>query len=632
MNGRSTVTAITDRIREANDIVDVIGSYVSLSRAGREFRALCPFHSEKTPSFYVVPSKQIFKCFGCGAGGDVFTFVHLKERVEFRDARAILAERAGIDLSVEERRGSAAGPGKLDLERANRWAMQWFQEQFRGVEGGPARAYAAGRGLTPESIERFSIGYAPADAERILAAARRRDVPLNLLIEAGVVKKSPDGGRPYGAFADRLILPIRDAMDRVIGFGGRALGEDRIKYLNTSQTPLFDKGRCLYGISLAKSAFAAKRCAVVVEGYLDCIVAHQFGVDHAVATLGTALTPEHVETLRRYVDAVVLVFDSDEAGQRAADRSLEVFLRGQLEVRIAKVPKGKDPADYLISEGKEAFEGVLTSAVPALGFKWNQLLGRYHGGASGPDRRRAVEEFLGLLSEATEAVNADPIQKGLVVNQVGKLLGLPAEEVYEQLRLLSRRRRPARSAPAESAPLGGEGFEGRAARDGATAAMQQMIEVVLNEPARYESIAAWFDPRLLEDEDLRAIGAALEDWAATGSTATLPGLMERFESARLAARITELQIRGDRRGNFAGTLEGAIAAIQRSRMIEEARRHTQDLRSTGGMNVTPEAAEEDGTTALRRELTAVARQINGFAAQRHLAASRARPPGTTVSS
>jgi len=479
VTGRSSASALTDRIREANDIVDVVGSYLMLTRAGKDFKALCPFHNEKTPSFHVVPSKQIFKCFGCGAGGDVFTFIHLKERVEFREARAILAARAGIDLSQEERRSGPAGPGKLDLERTNRWAMQWFQQQLRGIEGESARAYLEKRGLTTDTIERFALGFAPADYDRIIHAAKRRDIPHNLLVESGVVK-SPDGGRVYSTFHNRLMIPIRDAMDRVIGFGGRTLANDeKVKYLNTAQTPLFDKGRCLYGISTAKNGFSSKKSAVVVEGYFDCIMAHQFGFDQVVATLGTALTPEHVDILRRYVDAVVLVFDSDEAGQRAADRSLEVFLRGKLDVRLAKVPKGKDPADFLLSDGAEAFESVLTSGVPALEFKWNQLLGRYQDGASGPNRRRAIEEFLGLLSEATETANADPIQRGLVVNQVGKLLGLPAEEVYRQLGLLARRKRaiPSPAAdvalPVTRAPLS-------ASPDAAAGAMQQLLEVQLS--------------------------------------------------------------------------------------------------------------------------------------------------------
>jgi DNA primase len=248
-----------------------------------------------------------------------------------------------------------------------------------------------------------------------------------------------------------------------------------------------------------------------------------------------------------------------------------VFLRGRLDVRLSKVPKGKDPADFLLSDGPAAFSTVLTSGITALEFKWNQLLGRYQDGASGPDRRRAIEEFLGLLSEATEAANADPIQRGLVVNQVGKLLGLPPEEVYRQLGLLARRKRPA----TDSAPVADSTtFRVRAAvktqTDAAAGATQQLLEVLLNAPSYYAAIENRFDPGCFKDPELLAIGEAVKSWAT--SPCALPDLIASFESASMAALVTELQLRGECRGNYEAQVQGALATLDRVRRMNQGER------------------------------------------------------------
>jgi len=624
VNGRVSVS-ILEQIRQASDIVDVVSSTAALKRAGRTFKGLCPFHREKTPSFTVNPEKQVFYCFGCGAGGDVFKFIQLRESVDFPEAIAILAARAGI--TIEEPKGGPTGAAgsklsKVDLEKANRWACRWFQQQFRTPAGEAARQYVVSRGFTDASIERFSVGFAPEGWETLTAAARAAGVPGALLVATGLVRTRQDNS-VYDAFRNRLMFPIRDAMDRIVGFGGRTLGDDPAKYVNSPQSVLFDKSRTLYGIATAKSAFAATRTAVVVEGYVDCLMAQQHGFEHVVATLGTALTPEHVQLLRRYVDRVILVFDSDEAGQKAADNALRLFVAERLDVALACVPEAKDPADLLLAAGAGAFGRVLTSAVGALEFKWNQIRRRFHDAATGPDRRRAVEEFLGLVASSGDLEACDPIQRGLILNQVGKLLGLQGEEVQRQLRIVSRR------TPLPTPSGAAARRSGTAPTDAAGRAMRDILEVVLNDATHWPAAAEEFDPALLADADLRSIAEAVVALAKREEGFVLPDLISRFDSAHIAGRIMEMQAAGERLGNFEAVIEGAL---QRLRELRELREHGNLLSRLRGNAVSKmgdagESQEAPGVSAEEAErslLRAAGRKrggIGAFAGHRHSAAA-----------
>ena len=448
----------TRQIRDGVDIVDLVGGYVTLKRAGANFKGLCPFHQEKTPSFNVHPARQSFKCFGCGAGGDVFTFVQLRENVNFVEARQMLADRAGISLEHEERAsaGQAGGTGgdritKSELARVNDWAQRCFRRNYENEAGQVARQYVEKRGISPEMVEAFGLGFAVDSFDSLLRQAGQSRVDMKLLVAAGLVKERQQGGY-YDAFRNRLMFPIIDVTGRVIGFGGRALGDDPAKYLNTPATLLFDKGAELFGLDRARQAISEKGVAVVSEGYTDCLMAHQFGITEMVATLGTAMTDAHAAVLKRYADRLILIFDSDEAGQRAADRALSVTLNVGLDVSIARVPDGKDPCDYLLSAGADAFNAVLKGAVGALESKWQQVVREYDAGNSTPARHRAVEAYLSQLAEWAGGNAIDPIQQGLLLNQLGKILSVPGEEVHRELNRLRKRqtRRPAGGVAGEA--------------------------------------------------------------------------------------------------------------------------------------------------------------------------------------
>ncbi|MCH8967155.1 MAG: DNA primase, partial [Planctomycetes bacterium] len=312
---------ITDRL----DILAVASQHVRLKRSGRRWVGLCPFHSEKTPSFTVTPDLGLFKCFGCGKGGDLFSFVQMRENVPFGEAFRMLADRAGVELVAGPTERSQ-GPGRVDVAKVNEWALRFFRANLTSAElGKNARDYLRGRGFSDEIVERFELGLATDGAPAIKDAAKRAGFDAPLLLGADLVREGDSGGA-YETFRNRLIFPIRDATGRVVGFGGRTLVDDRAKYLNTRQTVLFDKGRGLYGIHQARTAVQERGRAVVVEGYTDCLAAHQAGFTETVATLGTAMTESQVDLLRRDSDAIILRFDSDDAGEAAADRAIHVAL------------------------------------------------------------------------------------------------------------------------------------------------------------------------------------------------------------------------------------------------------------------------------------------------------------------
>lgn len=632
MIGRA-VEALTEQIRQANDIVDVVGSYVSVRRAGRVFKALCPFHNEKTPSFHINPEKQIFKCFGCGAGGDVFKFIQRRENVGFVEAKAILAARVGISLEPEK--SGPTGITKAELDRVNRWAQQWFARQLAGPGGAIAREYATGRGFSDASVARFELGFAPDGWDSLIQAAAKQRIPTELLKEAGLIKIKDDGPtRQYDGFRNRLMFPIRDPMNRIIGFGGRTLGDDPAKYINSPQNALFDKSRCLFGVHIAKGAFDSARQAVVVEGYMDCLLLQQAGIENVVATLGTALTADHVQMLRRYVDGVILVFDSDEAGRRAADRALEVALAGDLEIRLAQVPTGKDPADYVQSEGPEAFRTVLTSAIGALECKWNQVLTHRRSNSGATDQRRALDEFMGLISASGSLQKADPIRKGLILNQLGKLLGLPADEINRNLALAARRQSSRSERPDDSVAVGPPSrVEGGAA----SVATLHLLEVLLNEPSYFDSVSRHFVPDRLAHPMDANIAASFIEYVGETEQFELSEFISRFESIETAQRVTDLHLAGADRGNFGGTVEGAVARLEQLNLQGRGRQLLSTLSrpaalASGADGRLEEAASAEGADRdVFLAASEVVRSVGHFSARRHRGEAGRAPAATRES-
>jgi len=432
-----------EQIAAANDIVEVIGSYFPLKRAGASFKALCPFHQEKTASFHVSPQRQSFHCFGCGVGGSVFRFVMDYEHVDFPSAVRKLAARVGITL-IEERAPSGAEDRQHEARRTllqlHGEAAAWFHENLIRKEfAEPARKYLKERGITAEIAKRWRLGYAPDEWDAFGSWARGRGYDQQTLITSGLVKTKEDadeapGQRSYDRFRGRIVFPICNDVGEVIAFSGRLLKDEKgaAKYLNSPETPLFRKGNVLFGLDKTKRALIDANCAIVCEGQLDLISLFEAGITNVVAPQGTAFTESQARVLKRFADEVVLCFDADDAGQKAAEHSLDALLANDLIVRVSEMPTGEDPDSLVRGEGKEAFASRVAGARDFFDY-WIERA------ATGVDLTSlgAKMQLARSLAETVSRVH-DSLMRGEVVSRVSARLGVPAQDFQALLPKQSR--------------------------------------------------------------------------------------------------------------------------------------------------------------------------------------------------
>ncbi|HXG51333.1 MAG TPA: DNA primase [candidate division Zixibacteria bacterium] len=428
-------------IRERASIVEIISDYVTLKRAGRNYMGLCPFHSEKTPSFTVSEEKGIFHCFGCHQGGSVFDFLMRYDHLSFPEAVERVAKRYGIAVERSGRDG-AAGVREA-LYRLNERVAAHYQRLLFSRAGDAARAYLKSRGVDEATARRFMLGYAAPGGSGLVDLLRKEGLPLQQAIQLGLIGER--GGRGfYEKFFARVMFPIADAAGKIVGFGGRVLDRALPKYLNSAETPLFRKGSTVYGLNQAKDGIRTKDRAVVVEGYLDAIALHQHGVTDAVATLGTALTVHHVRGLGRYTRNIVALFDGDEAGRKAAARSFEIFTEAGLFGRAAFLPKGEDPDTFVRKRGGEAVEALLEKAVPLADYAFTWLQERYGDSLEG--KSRIAAEIGRVLAKIQNPVDVD-----LLVRRAVDVLGIREELLRKPAALSGFRPAPGVEAPRSSA-------------------------------------------------------------------------------------------------------------------------------------------------------------------------------------
>ena len=423
-----------EQIAAANDIVEVIGSYFPLKRAGANFKALCPFHQEKTPSFMISPSRQTFHCFGCGAGGSVFRFVMDYEHTDFPSAVRKLAGRAGI--TVVEKRGAADEDRRYEARRTllklHADAAEWFHENLLKRDlGEPARKYLKQRGITAEIAKNWQLGYAPDEWEAFGSWARAQGYLTRDLITSGLAKTRDntesgpvESSSAYDRFRGRIMFPICNDVGEVIAFSGRLLkdAEGAAKYLNSPETPLFRKGSVLFGLHKTKRALIEANCAIVCEGQLDLISLFEAGVTNVVAPQGTAFTENQARVLKRFVNEVVLCFDADAAGQKAAERSLDALLQNDLIVRVAEIPAGEDPDSLVRREGKEAFESRVARARDFFDY-WIEREAASVDLASLGAKMQLARSLAGTVSRVR-----DPLMRGEVASKVSARLGVAAQD------------------------------------------------------------------------------------------------------------------------------------------------------------------------------------------------------------
>ncbi len=374
-------------IHARTDLASLVGSFVSLRKAGRDLVGLCPFHSERTPSFHVHPQEGYFKCFGCGASGDAIGFMMRMENLAFPDAARVLATRAGIELSAETPVDARRRSERETIYEANKVAATFFARALASEEGAQARRYCEQRGITAATVERFSLGYAPESWDSLVNELRAGGIDLALAAKAGLIKPRQSGGF-YDFYRNRLMIPTLATTGEIIAFGGRALGDAEQKYVNTATTPVYTKGHHVFALNLARRAAAAEGALIVVEGYLDCIALHQAGFENAVASLGTSFTEDQARQLRKYAEHIYVCFDADAAGSAAAEKAIDTALRvienAGSSVRIVLLPKDEDPDSFVRAHGAQAFRSLLEESKPAIEFRLERELLRFQSGFDSP--------------------------------------------------------------------------------------------------------------------------------------------------------------------------------------------------------------------------------------------------------
>lgn len=521
--------AVRERIRDATDIVDLVSEHVQLVKKGRNFSGLCPFHDEKTPSFSVNPDRQFYHCFGCGVGGDVFKFVQEIDRVTFVEALKFLAERAGIALPEHSGPSREEVAAEDELYRANDLAQKYFHHLLLNDEvGAGARTYLQTRGLAGETITRFGLGYAPPGWDALLKVAGRRGLSPQILERAGLAVPRPNGSGHYDRFRDRVTFPIANLSNRTVAFGARALQPDQEpKYLNSSETPIYHKGRVLYGLSIARDAIRRQDAVLVVEGYTDLISLAQAGIQHVVATAGTALTEDHCRLLARFARQLVLLFDGDAAGSTAAMRALEVLLGTSLDIRVVSLPSEHDPDSFIQAHGPERLLNQAENAQSVLDFYLGRLA-QQHDLSSMEGKGRAIETFKPLLAKLNKP--QDAVRRDLLLREVSQRLAVDEQALRDGVRASMRRPQRPRQAAADPPPT--------AAPDPPRHELE-FIGLLINFPQFIPETVREFAADSLSDARTQALCRALFDRHSHGQVIDLSAIISALADdalARLAAQ------------------------------------------------------------------------------------------------
>ncbi|MGB2630738.1 MAG: DNA primase [Candidatus Omnitrophota bacterium] len=391
---------IIDQILDKVDIVEVVSDHIQLKRAGRSFKANCPFHNEKTPSFIVSPDKQIYHCFGCGEGGNVIGFVMKYENMDFPETVKLLAARAGVELP-KYRDESGEGPSLSSrLYETNKIAATFYQNCLRSEKGKRALDYLTKRGFETTILADFRIGYAPNEWESLRRYCEGKRIPADLLRKAGLTIPSEKGKGDYDRFRNRITFPIFNERGHIVGFGARVMDDSLPKYINSPETPIYSKSNVLYGLNFSKKGIREKGYAVIVEGYMDVIIPFQYGVNSAVATSGTALTPRQISMLKKYTDTAIMIFDSDQAGETASLRGLDMIIENGMKVRVVTLPRGEDPDSFVRKYGKDKFEEAIKKAKDLFDYKLDLLVKKFGAGNVGG----ITDELLPTISKVDNMV------------------------------------------------------------------------------------------------------------------------------------------------------------------------------------------------------------------------------------
>jgi len=619
---------VLDDIRARVDIVELVGQFVNLKRAGENWKGLCPFHTERTPSFTVNPKRGIFHCFGCGAGGDAFRFLMRHDRLAFPEAVRALAERTGVALATS-REAEPEAAGKLEaLRRVMALAAEFYSRSLWEAGGAKAREYLDTRGVDTEVARRFGLGYAPASWDALLSRMKVEGVGDDLLVQAGLVLPRQTGGGFYDRFRGRLLFPIRDTQGRVVAFGGRALAGEEPKYLNSPETPLYVKGQILYALDVARAAMRERSRAILVEGYLDCLMAHQHGFTETVAALGTAFTPAQLGLLRRHADEVIALFDADAAGQKAATRIEEMMTDGPdiqdlgwsvsrtggferagvFSVRVAVLPAGHDPDSLLRAEGAEALRARLDAARSLLSFVLDKALAEDDLGTP-RGRATAHARVALLLSKVSNAEEATVLSR-----EAGRRLGVDATQLWIEAQQLQGAR--ARGRRVEPEPAATPAKSTAAAWAAPSFAERDLLALLLHfDDARAELLT------VLEDEDvahpgLRRLLTVLRRAPLAPPEALMADLETEAERGLLSALLVEERQWSDTQ-----------VIVDETKKRYDIRRRKQRVRQVSQAIAQAQAIGDPTVPAVEAELLSLQREAE---AVRELARMHQSPAGPSA--
>jgi DNA primase len=544
--------SFADRVKQQADIVRVVGEYVRLKKSGQNFTGLCPFHSEKTPSFAVHPVKQIYHCFGCGAGGDVFKFVMEMDRCEFPEAIRTVAEKCGIalpsprDRSPEERKEQNQRTALVEMHKE---AAAFFARQLQGTaEGKVARGYLADRGLDDEAIARFGIGYAPSGGDVLLRHLRAK-YPEALLDVSGLTSRDP-GGRRYDKFRRRIMFPIANESGKIVAFGGRALGDEMPKYLNSPETPIYVKSAVLYHLDRAKESMRQLDAVVLVEGYMDAIAVARAGVSNVIASCGTSLTETQVKLLSRFTRRVIVNYDPDTAGQAATERSLTILLEQNCDARVLALPGGKDPDSFVRSEGAAAYTKLLASAPPYLDY----LISRAQrlGIATAEEKLRAVNFLLPYVQRIPNAL----------------LRSEWASRISQQLRVDQPVLREALRRAATERHSQVKSYAALAARPGQPAERRLVKLLMESDELRVRLVAEIRQDQLHQGLETEKIIAALMEVCAEGVSPDVAALAQSLDD-RDRRMLLEIAFESSPQGAVWEEAQSCLDVLHRRRAEEE---------------------------------------------------------------
>lgn len=575
---------VKERLRQSIDICDLIGEQIDLTRQGRGFVGLCPWHDDSRPSLQVNPERQTWKCWVCDIGGDVFSFVMQREGIGFREALEMLAERAGVSLSDAPQRRVQPGSveDKQTLYQAMSWACNLFHEYLtQASEGEAARAYLQQRQISRESIEHFRIGYSPPDWEWLVRRADQTPYSLEVLQAVGLLFTSQKNQKLYDRFRGRVLFPIHDTQQRPIAIGGRILpnlaDEKTAKYINSPETRLFSKSEQLYGLNLARDSVSKQRSIVVMEGYTDVIGVQQHGFENVVAVLGTALGPRHIRLIKRYADRIVLLLDGDEAGQRRANEILDLFVTHHIDMRIATLPAGLDPCDFVNEHGAQALQDVIDGASDA----WDHKIAMETRGLD-PIRdthraHQALESLIAIMArnQRSTAEASQRLREQQLLNRLSREFQVEESQLRERLQAARREQRPRLRSPDEAVERPRKSYELEPTE-------QALLELMLQHATMVPAVLQAIRVEQLVSEFTKSIFRKFEQLIEDGVQPTFDRLLLSYDEPEVKTWLVKLDDAGRNKSEADPNtvFEDLCKAYERRRIQDSLRQGQAALEST----------------------------------------------------